>query len=163
MRMVRLFQPFMINIFRIITIISIGFSLPAFSQTDALPGGLPGIDGIAPILQLPSLDGTTASDTLFSDERVNTRIRENSVETTPSITGGVPGIDGLNFSQIALQHAFRGLDKSLLHAMFAESDPRLLRQITQNWAYDLPGLAEPEENTGQTLPGLDGLPVDLPR
>jgi len=140
----------------------LGYGGAVYSQSEALPSGLPGIDGLAPALQAPSVEGGTG---LLRDDSLNLPLlkRQPSVSPQAIISGGVPGIDGLNFSPEALRKAFRGLDPALVRAVLGDSNPQLIQQITQDLATQLPGLGDDNNSENQTLPGLDGLPIDLPK
>lgn len=75
------------------------------------------------------------------------------------LTGILPGLDGLNASPSTVGSVVRRLDQELLNALFAESDPAVLSHVTGNLAAPLPGL---ERSSATTLPGIDGLPIQLP-
>ncbi len=71
-------------------------SVPALAQSEVI-SGLPGIDGISPILQVPAAD-PALSDGLFGEDLIDLPLLQAQIRISESVSGGLPGIDGLNFS-----------------------------------------------------------------
>lgn len=79
-----------------------------------------------------------------------------------ALAGGLPGIDGLNASTEALGRALAGADPAVLRALLSGVDPAVRAHIAGSLDQPLAGLEVP---TGRAagLPGIDGLPMPLPR
>lgn len=124
---------------------------------------LPGIDGLTPALLAPASGAGSALSGLLSNSPPPMNMPPDNQAEAPNLSNGVPGIDGINLSPAALGLAFRGLDPELVRAVLGNAEPRLISQIYEDSARVLPGLGTGDGGLLETLPGIDGLPIDLRR
>lgn len=123
---------------------------------------LPGTDILIPGLQpAPPPTAGALNEVPANGALISSLLEDDSFKET-SLTNGVPGIDGVNLSAEALASALSGLDPVDVQGVLSGASPELVRQITQNLAAELPGLDNDTLESLGTLPGLDGLPIDLP-
>lgn len=108
-------------------------------------------------LTLQSSDGSTLPLTALSGG-------DGATGVVQGIVGGVPGLDGLNLSTDALANAFEVLPLEVIGALLSPNrGPSFSAQFDPAYTYRLPGLGQDEDELLAELPGLDGLPVALPR
>lgn len=136
---------------------------PVRAQSSAPLLELPVVEGLATILNLPVVTSPLVSGLLSNSLVSIPRLVRPIAGFPEATTGGLPGIDGLDLSQQAMRPGLDGLDPDLLRNLLRSLDPRVVRKISRDISTELPGLGDTPSQQPITLPGLDGLPINLTR